>query len=112
MKIKVTRKAIDNCFPRIVGLGYCSGQYLLRYQEPFAYSCGVYGWNCDYYNVGGVCISTGYRNISGIRPGYELISEYEKQAEKIALDWKMPYEEQKQKINALLSEFINKALEA
>jgi hypothetical protein len=38
-----------------------------------------------------------------------LLREYELKAEKIIYDFKKPYEEQKQEVNALLYEFLEKA---
>ena len=112
MKFKTTRKAIVSMFPRLLGVGYCSMQYLLYYQSPVAYKCGVYGWNFDLYNGGGVGIATGYRNMPGVRVDYETLREYEARAEKIIHDYKTPYEERQAAVNFLLNDFINKALEA
>lgn len=67
MKLKTTRKSIEQSFHRIAQVGYCEAQYLLKYIAPFAYSSGVYGWNGDYYDVGGVCIATGYRSLPNSR---------------------------------------------
>lgn len=64
-------------------MGYCEGQNLLNYRSPFAYSCGVYGWSCDYYDVNGVLISTGYQPISSkntLEPNYKLIREFDDKA--------------------------------
>ena len=51
----------------------------LRYETPFAYSSGAYGWNCDYYDIDGVCISTGYRPI-GRGVDYIALKSYESTA--------------------------------
>lgn len=47
--------------------GYCDLSYLLNNHSPIAYTCGVYGWNFDVYEVYGVTICTGYRNMPGAR---------------------------------------------
>lgn len=87
MKCKTTAKAIrENYGSRILSIGYCAAQSLLRYETPFAYSAGVYGWNCDYYDIDGVCISTGYRPI-GKPIDYEKLREAEKTARMI---WDTP----------------------
>ena len=112
MKFKTTRKNIVAMFPRLLGVDYCSMQYLLYFKSPVAYTCGVYGWNFDLYNVGGVGIATGYRNMPGKRVDYETLRDYEGRAEKIVHDYKMPYEEREAAVNSLLADFINKALEA
>lgn len=65
MKLHTTRKAIVQNSPRIVSAGYCSLYYLLRCIEPFAYTTGIYGWNFDAYEVDGLTICTGYRNMPG-----------------------------------------------
>lgn len=67
MKFKTTRKAIQDGYHRILSVGYCELQHLLKYQSPVAYSAGVYGWNADYYIVEGVLIATGYRSLPNSR---------------------------------------------
>ncbi len=105
MKFKVTRKEMREGYNKIVSIGYCKAQNLLRYQNPIAYSAGVNGWACDYYDVGGVLISTGYAPI-GTSPDYDIICKYESQAEKISSDYSLSYEERKNRTNDLLNEFI------
>ena len=107
MKFKTTRKAITEGSAKIVSAGYCDLQYLLRYHEPLAYTCGVYGWNFDVYEIDGLTICTGYRNMPGKTANN--IREYEKKAEKIAENWNTPYEEKKEQIENLLHEFIKQA---
>ena len=103
MKYKTTAKAIreNACNPRTVG--YCDLQYLLTNHTPNAYTCGVYGWNFDVYDVYGVTICTGYRGMVGAR--CEGIAEYEKKAKDILHDEKLTYDEAKKAIEALLHEF-------
>lgn len=67
MKYKTTRKAIVSGSSKIVYAGYCELSYLLRYHQPTAYTSGVYGWNFDVYEVYGLTICTGYRNMPGRR---------------------------------------------
>ena len=60
MKIKATKKSIIQQSSRVLAVGYCALQTLLKYKSPFAYT-GAYGWSCDYYDAGdGLIISTGY----------------------------------------------------
>lgn len=83
MKLKTTRKEMAR-YPRIVRVGYCQAQNLLKYRSPFAYSCGVYGWNGDYYEVDGVLIATGYRSLpdtTGVKCSYDLVRKYDNMAE-------------------------------
>lgn len=67
MKVKTTRKAIVNGFYNVKRAGYCELSYLLNNHSPIAYTCGVYGWNFDVYEVYGVTICTGYSNMPGAR---------------------------------------------
>lgn len=84
MKLKTTAKAIRNGYHRIVRIGYCEAQFLLKYRSPFAYSAGVYGWNGDYYDVDGVCIATGYRGLPdsrNVKCDYALVRKYDDMAQ-------------------------------
>lgn len=104
-KYKTTRKAMKEGYNNILCVGYCNLQYLLQYKEPFAYSTRAEGWACDYYNVDGVIISTGYAPI-GKTVSYDLSKKYDNMARKIRDDYSLSYEERKEKITALLSRFI------
>lgn len=110
MKFRTTRKAIvEGTAPaRLVCAGYCDLQYLLRTREPVAYTCGVYGWNFDCYEVNGLTICTGYRGMPGRRANN--IREYEKRASAI-WDYKNPasYDEKRAASEALLAEFCKQA---
>lgn len=108
MKLKTTKNQVKNSFVNIVSIGYCDIQYLTYYKSPFAYSCGVYGWSCDYYNIDGVCLSTGYSPI-GKSADYNLIKKYELKAGKIVRDYNINYDTKVKKVNKLLSEFVSKA---
>lgn len=109
MKIQTTYKAIRKEYGKnILRVGYCDLQYLLRYENPFAYSAGVYGWNCDYYDIGGVCISTGYRPIGEHVP-YELTRRFEEQAEEWVVNWNVDFEVKKTRLANLVEEFIREA---
>ena len=78
MKYKTTAKAVKNGCANVKCAGYCKLQYLLRNHEPTAYTCGVYGWNFDVYEVYGVTICTGYRGMPGTR--LQGVKEYEQMA--------------------------------
>ena len=103
MKLRAAKKEFKN--ERVLRVGYCKAQYLLRYQDPFAYSSGVYGWACDYYNIDGIYISTGYSPI-GESLDYDIIKKYEDEAQKITYNFDLSHEERKEKINNLLNELI------
>ncbi len=107
MKFKTTAKAIRNGGGVIKCAGYCDLQALLRNHEPIAYTCGVYGWNFDVYEVYGVTICTGYRGMVGDRA--EGIGEYEKKAADIwSWENKTPFEEKQKQVETLLKEFCVK----
>ena len=109
MKLKATKKDIRNNSNKILKLGYCECQTLLHYESAFAYSAGNMGWACDYYDINGVIISTGYNPI-GDYIDYNLCNEYEALAREIVYNnYNESHEVKKEKITNLLSEFIQKA---
>lgn len=103
MKYKTTRKAVVNGSYNVRCAGYCDLSSLLTNHEPIAYTCGVYGWNFDVYEVYGVTICTGYRNM----PGKYLdgIGEYEKKARAIMEDYGRKWEDRTNDVETLLQEF-------
>ena len=104
VKLKTTTKQMRQ-YHRIVRIGYCEAQALLKYASPFAYSSGVYGWNGDYYEVDGVLIATGYRSLpdsKNVRCDYSLVREYENKAGKLT---------SREDVENLLHEFITKITE-
>ena len=105
MKYKTTAKAIRESDLNPRSAGYCDLQCLLRNHEPNAYTCGVYGWNFDVYEVYGLTICTGYRGMPGKR--LEGISEAENKARDI-LSWEntsMTYDEKREAVEKVLKEF-------
>lgn len=107
MKFKTTRKAIVNGFVNVKCAGYCDLQNLLRNHEPIAYTAGVYGWNFNVYDVYGVTICTGYRNMPG--PLLEGIREYEAKAAAIwSWENETPFTEKQKQVENLLKEFCLK----
>ena len=109
MKIKTTRKEIKNKVSSkyLWQTGYCAMQHLLYYTSPIAYTCGVYGWNFDLYEVDGVYFTTGYRNMIGQEIDYKLLRKYEDQAQEIINSWgKHEYETKKSLVTGLLKAFI------
>lgn len=104
--IKVTRKWLAGNYT-CCGVGYCELQHLLWFKSKDFYTAGVYGWNFDAYIFGTYCITTGYRNM--IRHvEAENTSEYDNKAYKILEDSKLSYEEKRNKVNALLKQFLEK----
>ena len=105
MKYKTTRKAVVAGSPRLVSVGYCDLQTLLRYHFPIAYTSGVYGWNFDVYEIHNLTICTGYRGMPGRTANN--IRKYEEAARDALerLDWK----EAETEIERLLVEFCAQA---
>lgn len=99
-KIKATKREMKQNY-KILGVGYCDMQYLLRYQQPISYSAGVYGWACDYYYIKDVVISTGYDyiNTKNMKDDYKLIRGYDNRARVLNT---------REEVNALLFELIDK----
>lgn len=87
---------------KVIKLGYCEGQYLLRNAQRIGYGAGVYGWNYDVYSVDGAIICTGYRGMPGRRPECDC-DEYEKRAEQAARSWDADRLEQ---VDAILADFV------
>lgn len=109
MKFKTTKKQINNNFNTILSIGYCEAQFLTYFKSPFAYSAGLYGWVCDYYQLDNICISTGYNPI-GQNVDYKILRNYEARASKIINNYELKYELKVKKVNKLLNEFIKKAI--
>jgi hypothetical protein len=106
MKIKVTKKAMKESYDTILSIGYCNAQNLLKYENEIAYSTRSEGWACDYYDINNVCISTGYAPI-GQSVDYNTLKKYDAEAEKIAYDNNITWQDQKEQIHNLLVEFVN-----
>ena len=105
MKFKTTKKAIKESYSTIIEIGYCDLQYLLNFKAPIAYTCGVYGWNADIYNIDGVAIVTGYRPFGNIKPDYDTCLKYNKKAKELR-DKSIDMEERKKQLDKLIAEFI------
>lgn len=104
MKFKTTSKQLKERFRKVIRLGYCQAQRLFPERMAQFYNAGVYGWNYDGIVVDNVLIVTGYRNLFGIMPDYELVKEYEEKAEKLS-GWDKDYN---QKLYNLQQEFFEK----
>lgn len=105
MKLHTTQRAIRNAYPgKVISISYCAAYYLLAYQSPFAYNAGVYGWNCDYYNIDGTVISTGYRP-HGKNVNYDIVNKWNKKAQAV-YDTVRDYNDRREIINGYLNEFI------
>lgn len=108
MKFKTTKKEMRNNYNRIISIGYCNAHWLLKYEQPIAYSIRTEGWACDYYEVDGVLISTGYAPLSSknTHSNYDIVRHYNELAREIACNYSLSYEEQRAQVNALLKEYV------
>lgn len=106
MKFKTTAKAIREGTPAnyLRSAGYCDLYHLLINHNPIAYTCGVYGWNFDVYEVYDITICTGYRGMCGKRANN--IGEYEARAKEILRNLDITYDERREEVEKLLKEFI------
>ena len=110
-KLRVTKKQIKEGYKNIIEIGYCELQTLLRYESARYYTCGVYGWNADIYELDhDTVIVTGYNPFGNIKISREIIKKYEDEAGKIAFDWSKSYEENKKAIDKLIQEFTKEVL--
>lgn len=107
MKLKTTRKAIVNASTDIISIGYCAAQTLLRNHNALAYTCGVYGWNFDVFEIDGKTICTGYRNMPGRTA--KNVGEYEKKARAIMEQYSRNWEQRCEDVEKLLHEFLAQA---
>ena len=107
LKIKASKKDMKENY-KILGTGYCSMQYLLRFKEPVAYSTRAEGWACDYYEVDDVVISTGYAPLKNknMDIDYSTIKAYENKARDIVNSSKS-WEDKEKEVNSLLSHLLS-----
>ncbi|HCF38656.1 MAG TPA: hypothetical protein DER56_06285 [Thermosipho africanus] len=111
-KYRTTKKAMKESYDYIIGTGAANLYYLLKYRSPFAYSARAEGWACDYYDVNGVLISSGYDYIDSKRTkkaDYKMISEYNGKAREISGNYDLDYEQKKEMVESLLNDFIKEA---
>lgn len=88
-KLEVTQKEMkEKCFKNeLISIPYCNLQTLLRFEQPFAFSEGIYDWTCDYYKLNNFIIATSYVPCGQNVPN-SIIKKYEKKAENIHFDVK------------------------
>lgn len=116
MKVKVTKKQVLDNYYHVISVGYCDLQDLLRFKNANYYTCGVYGWSCDIYDLGnGVALSTGYRPFGNLKASYyHITKKYNEKAKKVHnqyYDNKIKYDTRNKKLEKLLNEFVNECLQ-
>lgn len=88
IKARVTFREVREGFCNVYSVHYCGIQDIEQYLPCYFYSCGIYGWNCDYYVVSGsTVISTGYRPI-GKDLNYDVVEKYNTEFSKLPYDKK------------------------
>lgn len=109
MKFKTTQREIKENFSKIICVPYCGLQFLLKYENPIAYTVRREGWAADIYDMGrGVAIVTGYAPFGKICPSYELREKYEEEAKKICHNYS--YKEEREALQELQKKFIEEVL--
>lgn len=111
-KIKITMKEIKENYKNIIQVGYCEIQNLLRGQEAKYYTCGVYGWNADIYEIdNNTVIVTGYRPFGNIKTNYEINSKYDDKSYKSWIrfgDYEKNVKKNKKILNNYIAELMSK----
>jgi hypothetical protein len=108
-KQHTTIKNIRNNWAKVFRAGYCDLSYIFHHEEPQYYNAGVYGWNCDIYcdYSRDIAITTGYRNMAGIRIPDEILKKYDAIAKKIIENqWGESYEATKAKLDENRNNFF------
>lgn len=121
MKLRTTKREVRENAYRILSVGYCEIQFLMRSKEPFSYCAGVYGWCCDNYEITTnkyrLVISTGYSPINDknicketLKNKYNIIKKYEDKARKINSTSK-GWDDVKKKLDKLVNKFVDEICE-
>lgn len=88
---------------RCLSVGYCDLQDELSVLEPNGYTCGVYGWNADLYDLPyNFTIVTGYRPFGKVR--LTLNGEEKKQIKEAKERWLNGH------IDKLKAEYLTKVI--
>lgn len=116
MKVKVTQRQVLDNYCYVISVGYCDLQYLLQFKSPNYYTCGVYGWNSDIYDLGnGVALSTGYRPFGNLKASYYHITrKYNEKAKKIINNYynsKIKIETRDRQLDKALKDFVKECLQ-
>lgn len=110
MKYKTTRKDIKARYNKVLAIGYCNIQSLLKFCAPFAYCTRAEGWAADVYHINSnTAIATGYAPFGNVKPKYDLQRAYDTAAYQIISNYNIPQEEQEELVTMLLDEFAEEA---
>ena len=104
-KFKMTRRDVHTMFSKVVYTDYCGAAHLSWFKNPIGYNYGTYGWNWDCYDLGGVAVVTGYRNLTGLDYCRKL-NNWDWDAMMILRNPDLSQDEKKQKIDKLIDDFV------
>lgn len=65
MKNKITRKIINENYTNVYNVGRCGISDFYQSEDAKYYNCGIYGWNYDVYEIGGIAVLEGDRGTFG-----------------------------------------------
>lgn len=115
VKIKSSKKELENAYDYIISVNYCKLQSLLIYKDPDFYCSNACGWACDVYRIEVddkiVLISTGYAPLKSKNSKIDdvIISFYEdksSQARILLQDIGCTYEQTKAFYDLLIDNLI------
>ena len=105
MKFRTTKKAVMQGYEKVIQVGYCKLYDLLRLEDAVAYAAGTDGWHADVYEIDRqTAIVTGGQSFGNIKPSYEVMEKYEKQAHEILKSSK--WDTARDDLKKLISEFV------
>ena len=79
----------------------------MQYVSPIAYTSRREGWGADIYQFGNIAIATGYAPFGNVKPKYEVINKYEKQAREIADNYNINWNDKPGIMGELISRFLD-----
>lgn len=104
-KKRITKKEVVNTHKQVFRCGAASLQFLFNCREPYAYTCGVYGWNADIYSIGAVAIVSGYRPF-GVEIPRDMIERYENEARNICNETWL-FDDRAARLNDIIDRFYD-----
>lgn len=113
MKLKTTKKAVNETYPDVISVGFCALQTILSFEKPFAYTTGVKGFCADIYDMDGIAIVTGYAPFGNHNANNELCKKYEEKAMVVMKTYNRTFDylETKCLMRNLLEQFVKEVIE-
>lgn len=110
MKRRVYKKEIRADYKKIICVGYCNLQNLLRVVAPFGYTARAEGWGADIYDVDGVAIVTGYDPFGNVKPAYDRQRFFDDAARAVWSDYSLDYDTQTKRVYNMLLDFVGESV--